>query len=137
MTLAEQLYNIYNDLYNESTNAFWEEHATRLNYSTDILKDIFGVKDDELTVLESFITNYLSEKVLLQELLNECNQNNIEMLDIDTIREGFSSIMDRLNPEDVQDIIDDEELYYFSVAIAEAILIALEETLLHIIRDLN
>lgn len=135
MNLTTEIFNIYQDLYNESTDEFWEIHSERLGYSVEILREIFGPKEGEYDTLVEFVNEYLQEKVVLRDILNTYEERDIDIIDINSVRNAFIEIISNIVAEDIQEILDDEDAWGFSIGLCEAILIVLEENLLELFQE--
>lgn len=135
MNLATEIFTIYQELYTESTNEFWADHAERLGYSVEILKEIFQPKEGEYEVLQEFVDQFLEHKVLLRELLETYHQRSVDILEINSMREMFLSIIENMDAEEIQEIVEDDEPWAFSVGICEGIFMVLEESLYQLMQE--
>ena len=127
MTLAEDIYITYEELYTNTPQQYWENMATRVNVSVDILQDIFSLKDGELEELEASITEEISDKPVMQALLNHIEKNQVMLVEYQTLENIMNNVLSSMNQEQVMEIAEDEDLHYFTIAIAYALLQIVEE----------
>lgn len=135
MNLAGQVYSVYEQLYNESTEDYWIQMAETLGYSVEILQEIFEPKEGEYDLTVQFVEEYLEDHVMIRELLHRMDDHGTDVVEIDAIRNAFIEIMNNMELSDVQEILDDDNEYYFSIALCEGILIAIEEALMTMIQE--
>lgn len=135
MNLAEEVFTVYQELYNQSTEEFWEEHSRRLGYSVEILREMFGPKTDELRYVREFIEDYLHDNWILRHLITTLEEQEANVLEVEILRDAFRGIIDQLESEDIEELMEDDAEYYFSAVICESMLMALQESLETMIRE--
>ncbi len=135
MNIATEIFSVYQDLYNESTDEFWASHAERLGYSIEILRELFEPKEGEYDALIEFVDEFLADKILLKQLLQTYEERNIQIMDVDAIRDTFISIIDHMEANEIQEIIDEQDPYGFSIGLCESVLIVLEESLMEMFQE--
>ncbi len=129
MSFVSQIYYTYEEIYNEGTNQFWEETSINIGTSILILKEIFGPKANEYEMLEKYVNKYLEDKTELAKLFKTFEENDTEIIDYNIIREMFLHILEQMNIDDIEEIVNDDEQYYFSIILCEAVFMAINDIL--------
>jgi RecJ-like exonuclease len=125
-TLANEMYQCYENLYDSIDDLQWNVFAEKYSTSVVIMKEIFSVKEDEHESLVDFIEEWISEYPLLQDVLNATNGQLINEEYIQYI--FFKAIDNLVESEGIESLQEDEILW--TCVISEAILTALFDSIM-------
>ena len=129
MTLAHDIYSTYQELYETTPEEYWETMAERVSISKDLLKELFSLKYQEYEELQQAIQEYLQNKPVLTRLLENLDERGVSLVEYEAIEQIMHSTLQDMTRESIEELVEDEDMMYFTIALADALLSILEESL--------